>query len=143
MNETHKLLPCPFCGRRPSLRKGRQYKRAGMVGEWMMRPGVSCNPCRISRDFDSVEDAVAWWNKRAPVRHIFEPPAGESVKTNKNRMWLREHAAEYPRQWLALRDGELLDSDESLQLLTERVSENFGVTFPSREVMVTSGEPTY
>lgn len=64
-----KLKPCPFCGRRPSLRKGKRYTRDGMyahqkAGSWMWKPAVSCGSCGISRDFESVEEAVEWWNTR-------------------------------------------------------------------------------
>lgn len=68
-----KLMPCPFCGRKPSLAKGQRYKRDGMyehqkAGAWIWSPAISCRSCHISRDFDSVEDALAWWNKRAVVK---------------------------------------------------------------------------
>lgn len=59
---------CPFCGRRPSVRKGKRrivdsfYQKAG---EWIWKPGITCRPCGIERDFESVEDALAWWNTRA------------------------------------------------------------------------------
>lgn len=70
-----KLLNCPFCGRKPSLRKGSRYTTDGYyawqnikVGDWRWKPGVKCSTCKIDRDFDSVEEAVAWWNTRKPVR---------------------------------------------------------------------------
>lgn len=62
-----KPLPCPFCGRKPSLRKGKRYVTTNPVhvaGEWMYKPGVKCTTCKIDRDFESVEEAAEWWNTR-------------------------------------------------------------------------------
>jgi hypothetical protein len=58
---------------------------------------------------------------------------------SKNMKWLREHRAEYRGKWVALRDGVLLDADESIVRLATRVSIEHGVEFPSREVLVTHG----
>jgi hypothetical protein len=62
-----KPLPCPFCGRRPSLSKGMRRKSDNYfqkAGEWMWRPAVKCRPCEIDREFESLEEALAWWNTR-------------------------------------------------------------------------------
>ncbi len=71
-----------------------------------------------------------------------QPPAAEQpaeAKPQANREWLKAHANEYKGQWIALRNGELLGASRSLETLTEEVSRKFGVTFPSREVLVTTG----
>jgi len=66
-----KLLPCPFCGRKPSLRKGMRHQKDGYyhwqprAGAWRWRPAVRCTTCKFDREFESVDEAVAWWNKRA------------------------------------------------------------------------------
>lgn len=60
-------LPCPFCGRKPSLRRGKRRAVDGLyakAGTWFWKPGIGCAPCRISRDFESTEEALAWWNTR-------------------------------------------------------------------------------
>lgn len=65
-----KLLPCPFCGRKPSVRKGKRQKKdgyypwQGKAGDWMWKPGIRCGTCKIDREFESVEEAVEWWNGR-------------------------------------------------------------------------------
>ncbi len=56
-----RLRRCPFCGRAPSLAKGKQRKD----GEWLWKPVVRCRPCRITRTFHTVEAAISWWNERA------------------------------------------------------------------------------
>ena len=56
-----------------------------------------------------------------------------------NRNWLKAHFGEYRGIWLALRDGTLLGANPSLETLVQQVSEEFGVTFPSREIMITTG----
>lgn len=61
------------------------------------------------------------------------------IQKSKNMQWLDIHHAEYQDEWIALRDGEFLGSDESLEKLVKRVSREHGVVFPSREVMLTTG----
>jgi hypothetical protein len=69
------LLKCPFCGKKPSLGKGRQYG-AGRTymnrkkHDWVWRPFIKCRTCVFERVFESVEQAAAWWNKRATPRPI-------------------------------------------------------------------------
>lgn len=57
---------CPFCGRKPSLAKGKRVASNNNMwhkaGDWLWKPAISCRPCRISRDFETTEEAVAWWN---------------------------------------------------------------------------------
>lgn len=38
-----------------------------------------------------------------------------------NGQWLEKHGAEYAGQWVALRDGKLLDSDSKRAVLQSRV----------------------
>ena len=57
-----KLLPCPFCGKEPEID---QYKIQGVM-LW----NVACmnDDCLVeveTEDFESEEDAIKAWNKRA------------------------------------------------------------------------------
>jgi len=61
------------------------------------------------------------------------------IGSRSNMEWLNEHAGEYSGQWLALRDGQLLGSSKSLEELVREVSSRYSVTFPSKEVMLTTG----
>lgn len=71
------IEPCPFCGSKARLLKGKQYKSdgAGRIvshrpGDWIWRPQIGCKPCRINRVGDSVEQLVTWWNTRAEIERI-------------------------------------------------------------------------
>lgn len=67
-DETDKPLKCPFCGRQPSVVKGRRHTRDGLyakAGDWFYRPAVKCTRCQIGREFESVDEALVWWNTRA------------------------------------------------------------------------------
>jgi phage FluMu protein Com len=64
---------CPFCGRRPRLVKGRRRSEKhkslypeldARFGVWLWRPAIKCDRCKFGREFDSVEEAVAWWETR-------------------------------------------------------------------------------
>jgi len=55
------LLPCPFCGCKPSLLKGKNTKTKG----WLWKPEVLCRKCVIGRSGNSVDEVVEWWNRRA------------------------------------------------------------------------------
>lgn len=55
-----KIRKCPFCGKRPSVGKGKRAKD----GTWRWRPAVSCSRCHIIRYGDTVEEALQWWNGR-------------------------------------------------------------------------------
>jgi hypothetical protein len=73
MNETIKLKKCPFCGRRPSLAKGKREAKDFVfgtqiirkAGDWIWMPAISCRPCDIKRVFETPEEAAEWWNTRA------------------------------------------------------------------------------
>lgn len=76
MNNTHKLLPCPFCGGKAEIKLN-----PGSWGYTPDRVSVSCNPCGIGWGFvaedqevgkppHSIEDeatkkALDKWNRRA------------------------------------------------------------------------------
>jgi hypothetical protein len=75
-----------------------------------------------------------------PTANLATPAAPPALPTvSANRRWLKEHMGQYKDQWLALRDGALLGASPSLDTLLEQVSREHGVTFPSREVMITTG----
>ncbi|MFN8459604.1 MAG: hypothetical protein U0401_33985 [Anaerolineae bacterium] len=54
---------------------------------------------------------------------VLAPPIGREVsrpytqKLNASQSWLREHASEYRGRWVAVREGELVATAESLQEL--------------------------
>jgi hypothetical protein len=74
----------------------------------------------------------------SPTTRKEEATPTANTDTRTNRQWLKEHAGEYQGQWIALRNGELLGASRSLNKLTDEVSRKYGVTFPSREVMITA-----
>ena len=43
--KTESLLPCPFCGRKGTLNKGRHTAKPECMDGWLWRPGVGCNFC--------------------------------------------------------------------------------------------------
>jgi hypothetical protein len=58
---------CPFCGGKARHGKGMKRKVENLyqkAGEWMWQPYIGCKACGFSRSFDSVEEAVEWWNRR-------------------------------------------------------------------------------
>ena len=55
---------CPFCGSK--ARFGTALMRGRRPGEPMReRAHVGCKRCRLMRVFDTVIEALGWWNKRA------------------------------------------------------------------------------
>lgn len=78
------LKPCPFCGRKGALLKGKRFGSATrnhprnlahwerQAGEWIWKPSVGCKACGIYREFDSVGEAVAWWNYREQSKGEFK-----------------------------------------------------------------------
>ena len=54
---------------------------------------------------------------------------GAPLSYAESSRWLREHAAEYPGQWVALRGGMLLASASTLKDLRAQVAEMQGVFF--------------
>jgi hypothetical protein len=75
----------------------------------------------------------------SPVIREAETHRAVNTDTRSNRQWLKEHAGQYRGKWIALRNGELIGASPSLDTLIEEVSKKYGITFPSREVMITSG----
>ncbi|MCK6627859.1 MAG: hypothetical protein L6R45_22115 [Anaerolineae bacterium] len=60
---------------------------------------------------------------------VLAPPVGREVSTvytqnlNASQLWLREHAPEYRGRWVAVREGELVATAESLNELTTIMGE--------------------
>lgn len=84
-------------------------------------------------------DVQKYYNILNPVTRVVGMTSATRHNAGANRAWLKENAGKYRGQWLALRDGELLGVSPSLDTLTEEVSSKYGVTFPSKEVMITAG----
>lgn len=62
------IKKCPFCGKKARHGKGAKRKADTLyqkAGEWMWKPYIGCGSCGFSIEFESVEAAFAWWNKRA------------------------------------------------------------------------------
>jgi hypothetical protein len=57
----------------------------------------------------------------APTRVSGESAADPSNKAS--REWLKSHAGEYTGKWVALRNGDLIDTADSLRELTDRVGD--------------------
>ena len=61
---------------------------------------------------------------------VLAPPIGREVSTpyaqnlSASQVWLREHAPEYRGRWVAVREGELVATAESLQELTTMMGED-------------------
>ena len=58
---------CPFCGGKARHGKGMKRKADSLyqkAGEWMWKPAIGCKRCGIDRRFESVEEALQWWNTR-------------------------------------------------------------------------------
>lgn len=73
-----RLLRCPFCNARPNLRKGKRYSttvKHSDAGQWWMKPGIGCPQCGFRRDFETVEAARSWWNRRAATKTRIPPDA--------------------------------------------------------------------
>jgi hypothetical protein len=49
--------------------------------------------------------------------------AAADTSNRNNREWLKTHAGEYTGQWVALRDGHLIGTADSLRELTEKVGD--------------------
>lgn len=71
MIDAREIKRCPFCGGKARHGRGQKRKAATLyqnVGEWIWKPFIGCGPCGIDRDFESVEEALTWWNTRASRR---------------------------------------------------------------------------
>ena len=75
------------------------------------------------------------WPEHETVRYwarVLAPPRGRVVKgarsrsLDRERAWLREHAHEYPGQWLAIFGDQLVAADRSLAAVLKKVRETPG-----------------
>jgi hypothetical protein len=57
----------------------------------------------------------------APARVLSSSVASDGAQRRSNREWLEAHGYEYSGRWVAVQDGELLDSSDSLEELVERI----------------------
>lgn len=67
------MKKCPFCGGKPTVGKGKQYRSDGSKskfiqphkpGDWIWHPSIGCNKCRFQVQGNDLEELIAWWNKR-------------------------------------------------------------------------------
>ena len=71
-----------------------------------------------------LRDRLAVWEE-ALALPVTRSVSGSTTHgdTTANGTWLREHWREYPGKWVALRDGNLVDHDESRISLHNRLAE--------------------
>lgn len=68
-----RLRRCPFCKCKPSHGKGSKHKRdykyldgsIEKAGSWSRKPYIGCRRCKFNCKFESVEEAITWWNGEA------------------------------------------------------------------------------
>jgi hypothetical protein len=78
-----------------------------------------------------VKEFVEQWPDSPRLQHwarVLEPPKGRVIKgppslpRDKEYAWLRQHACEYPGQWLALRGDQLVAADANVAKVLEIVN---------------------
>lgn len=68
--------------------------------------------------------AIGAWAKLLAPPTTEARPAGKREDMSLNRAWLTKHQAEHVGAWVALHDGELVDSDPSFLVLQKRLRAN-------------------
>lgn len=69
-----KILPCPFCGGEVKIEVLCPETEGPFAGIGK-DAYVYCHPCDIGFMCDTVEEAIAAWNRRAPANKKEAPPA--------------------------------------------------------------------
>ncbi|GAB4459566.1 MAG: hypothetical protein Fur0044_52260 [Anaerolineae bacterium] len=96
----------------------------------------------LSLELSSLAIKLAQQGRRLFPKHeriqqaarVLTPPVGREVSTaytqnlSASQLWLREHAPEYRGRWVAVREGELVATGESLQELTTVIGEDEDLT---------------
>jgi hypothetical protein len=91
--------------------------------EEQVRDLLACGEVREARELVESTPAVeldGWRSLLRPPSATVRPAQGE-VDTMENYRWLKEYAAEYAGQWIALKAGELLAADLSRAELTRKL----------------------
>lgn len=73
MSENTELLPCPFCGSAPVMRRSvEEYvaDSSGPAGEFDAWFTIHCDECGIEKGEEYRSDAIAAWNRRAHTPSI-------------------------------------------------------------------------
>lgn len=87
-------LPCPFCGKTPSLREMFEHYQAeggnpaGSYSEWVF---VGCDDCGIEMGDEYQSNALALWNRRAALT---TPSQQDQVAPEHPKTKLKEHQIE-------------------------------------------------
>lgn len=68
--------------------------------------------------------AIEAWAKVLALPKVEMRPAGKGEDMSLNHAWLTKHQAEHVGAWVALHDGELVDSDRSFLALQKRLRAN-------------------
>ncbi len=96
----------------------------------------------LSLELSTLAIKLAQQGKRLFPKHeriqqaaqVLTPPVGREGTTSyvqnlsTSQLWLREHAPEYRGRWVAVREGELVATGESLQELTTVIGEGENLT---------------
>lgn len=120
--------------------KRQQFVALAEMADWSV-----CKPEELLRTIDlalslelsNLAIKLAQQGKRLFPKHkriqqaaqVLTPPIGREISTsytqnlNASQLWLREHAPEYRGRWVAVREGELVATGESLQELTTVIGE--------------------
>ena len=88
-------------------------------------------------DSMSDDEAGAWKELLALPTTKTKPASGRNNLAD-NIRWLQNHSSEFPNKWVALFDGELVDSDESRIQLQERLKVNPSI----KSILITRIETT-
>lgn len=83
------LLPCPFCGEVPLVRRStEEYPAEGDLpaGEYEIGVQICCDHCGIEQCDEYRADAIAAWNRRIAPQ---PPVAADVVVTDASAEWLR------------------------------------------------------
>jgi len=122
-------------GDKPAVEFVRAIKLAFKAGAFRAALYIASEGVKHHPDSADLQKYIRVLNPSQPA--VAEPTT--TVSPQANREWLKEHSHEYKGMWIAIRDGELLGASQTLGSLVEEVGRKFGITFPSKEVMVTMG----
>ncbi len=120
---------------RPALEFVRLIKLAFRAGAFAAARHIATEAMKCHPNAPELQKYVRVLTSQS--RETVKPQS--PVNTRANRSWLEAHSGEYSGKWVALRNGELLGVADSLTALVEEVGTRHNITFPSKEIMLTTG----
>lgn len=115
MNELERLLPCPFCGRPPSVIPDTSYGEARVMcfDDCPVQPIA----CAELADGATVQDAIAAWNTRADLsqRRPIEPVSYIDFQKKRGRL------PDLIEEAIKIYDDFMKDDDYRTQYCLDRV----------------------